>query len=146
MVRFYLSALVTTIYGQEPKVIQYVSQIANFRMCVVAAMDPNGSPQKTWVLCFVEGDDLSPMDADGQIIDILEQLTDGVFATRAELIAWMRATPFASLASNVRNRIRNRLSNAGIDITGIDTDNLAQVVERALHVHEPNAVLEQFCR
>lgn len=134
-----------TIYGWEPKVTQYISQIQDFRLCVAASMNTDGTFKKSWALCFVDGVDLSPLDSDGQIIDILEKITDGVFATRADLIAWMRATPFTSLANNVQNRIRNRYTNQGIDVTGMDSDNLAQVIERALHVHEPNAALENFC-
>lgn len=84
-----------------------------------------------WCLSFVRGVDLSVLDADQQCIHVFEQDYE-------DSQGFLDQTPRSLGWTNARlNRIRDRLSSRGVDVTGLTADSplweIAQRLGRHLH-------------
>ena len=69
-----------------------------------------------WCLCFVRGVDMSGLDADPEIIDVLEtdyEDIDGFLAATPNDLNW---------SPGKLNRVKNRLESKGVDFTGLTKD------------------------
>ncbi len=77
----------------------------------------------SWCLCFVKGEDLSPLDADAEIDNLLEQdLTPNMLGETPRSLGWS-----ASRVDRLKERLRDK--SVSVDGVGMDTP-LWQVVER----------------
>ena len=102
----------------------------------------------TWALVAVEASAAqhAVIEADPQCVDVFERLSDLAGETnRAGLVAWLKSRTIGSVSAAVRTRIRNRLTAAGISITGLtNASTFYEVVRRVLAFHEPAAMLENL--
>lgn len=98
-----------------------------------------------WALARVEANDFSEIDADTDNRDVFEALTDTAGTSRATIVNWLKNTNVGSIPAARRNSIQTRLTNLGIDLTGINlASKLWDVVVRVHRFHAGHDLLEQL--
>ena len=114
MRRYYISPIIGTGTEEDP----FRPKLADKGKPWVAIIPskPDGTPLLPWALCLVNALDHTPVTGDATI-DALPDIT--------------LDSQLSVLATNVRNLVINKLTQRGIDMTGINaTSTFRQVLER----------------
>lgn len=129
----------------RPKVSDTLSGVANVGIHSTWLKGIDGRPSKTWCICVVNAASLTTVDADSTVVDIFEQLTDAAGISKAAVENWLKTHTVGDVPAAARTRIQTRLTNAGIDITGITlSTRLWDVLLRVYRIHDANSPMENL--
>lgn len=137
--------VVCPIVGTGAEADPYRAKVADYganHTCAIPT-GPTGAPLRSWCLVAVNAADLTAIDADPDIKDIVEKFADGFNGNFAAIKAFLRTRTVGDVPVAKRTAINARLTALGVNTTGLTlTSTLWEVAQRIKNFLEPGDLSE----
>mgnify|MGYP001573658722 CR=1 FL=1 len=135
-VRLVICPIIGTGTEDDP----YRAKVADYgghHACAIPT-GPLGAPMKSWCLAAINAADLTAVDANPDIRDVVEGFADGFNGSRAALRTFLSTHTVGDVPALKRAAINARLTALGVDTTGLTlASTLWDVIQRIKDVLEP---------